>query len=326
MLEKVGAAGQLERIFYILPRAALEGGASLDELSEALAVTAGQVVKDLTQVTARAYYQPAGGDSLLLEIEGDRVSLFSPHAFHRPVRLSMPEAVCLGLALRGRTAGRWGADLDDASLNLLHRLESTLSVIPTEDALTRIEAADLRPDPAGIREALALALEYRESCSIRYMRPGADAAEDRIVRPYALVQGEGAWYLLAWCQVAGDVRTFRVDRVLEAKPTGESYRIPADFDPEAYIQGGRVFRADRCLEVEVRYSPAVARWIAEREGADPAPDGSLTVTYQVADPHWIVGQVLRYGPDAEVLGPEEVREWVRGAAEAMATHPAKGTS
>ncbi|MGW8268045.1 MAG: hypothetical protein ACWGSQ_16880, partial [Longimicrobiales bacterium] len=130
MPEAMGAAGQLERILYILPRAAREGGVGLDELSRSLGVGADAVLKDLTQVTQRAYYQPAGSVDLLLEIDGDRVSLLTPGAFHRPVRLSMPEAVCLVLALRGRLAGRWGnppdAEMEPTALRFLERLETTL--------------------------------------------------------------------------------------------------------------------------------------------------------------------------------------------------------
>ena len=317
MPEVVGAAGQLERILYILPRAARDGGVGLDELSRSLGVGAKVVLKDLTQVTQRAYYQPPGSDDLLLEIEAGQVSLFTSGAFHRPVRLSMPEAVCLVLALRGRLAGRWGnppqAEMEATALRFLQCLETTLSTIPTEDVLARIEAADLRPDPAGIREILALALESREEISLQYLKPGAEAPEDRTVRPYALVHGEGQWYLLAWCGRAEEVHAFRLDRILDAEPTGERFPAPEDFDPEAHIQGGRVFRADRKMDVKVRYSPTVARWIAEKEGLEPASDGSVTVTYPVADPHWIVRHVLQYGPEAEVLEPEEAREWVRGA-------------
>ena len=134
-------------------------------------------------------------------------------------------------------------------------LETTLSAIPTEEALARIEAADLRPDPAGIREVLSLALEDREECRIQYLKPGEDAPENRTVRPYAMVHGEGQWYLLAWCILSEGVRTFRMDRVLEAEPTGERFPAPEGFDPEAHIQGGRVFLADQKMEVKVRYSP-----------------------------------------------------------------------
>jgi len=321
MPEAVGAAGQLERILYILPRAAREGGVGLGELSRSLGVGAKVVLKDLTQVTQRAYYQPAGSVDLLLEIEGDRVSLFTPGAFHRPVCLSMPEAVCLVLALRGRQAGRWGnlpdAEMEATALRFLKRLETTLSTIPTEDVLARIEAADLRPDPAGIREILSLALESREECRIQYLKPGDGAPEDRTVRPYALAHGEGCWYLLAWCSLSVGVRAFRLDRVLNAEPTGDRFPAPEDFDPEAHIQGGRVFRADRKMEVKVRYSPVVARWIVEKEGLETASDGSVTVTYPVADPHWIVRHVLQYGAEAEVLEPAEVKGWLRGAVDTI---------
>jgi len=322
MPELVGAAAQLERIFYILPKAAQEGGATLEELSESLGVEANVVLKDLTQITARAYYQPAGSDDLLLEIEGDRVSLWTPAAFDRPVRLSMSEAVCLGLALRGRLAGRWGnrldAEMEPATLRFLQCLETTLSTVPTEEVLARIEAADLRPDPTGIREILSLALEGREECRIQYLKLGDEAPEDRTVRPYAMVHAEGCWYLLAYCLLSEEVRTFRLDRVLDAQPTGERFPAPENFDPESHIQGGRVFRADQKMDVRVRYSPAVARWIAEKEVGEASDDGALTVTYQVADPHWIVRHVLQYGAEAEVLEPEEVRGWVRGVVVGMA--------
>jgi proteasome accessory factor C len=329
MPEAVGAAAQLERIFYILPRAAREGGATLEALSNSLGVGADVLLKDLTQVTHRAFYHPAGSEDLFLEIEGDRVSLLTPGAFDRPVRLSMPEAVCLGLALRGRLAGRWGnptgAEMEPATLRFLKCLETTLSTIPTEDVLARIEAADLRPDPAGIREILSLALEGREECRIQYLKLGDQAPEDRTVKPYAMVHGEGCWYLLAHCPLSGEVRTFRLDRVLDAQPTGERFPAPENFNPETHIQGGRVFRADQEMDVKVRYSPDVARWIAEKEAAEPSADGSLTVTYQVADPHWIVRHVLQYGPDTEVLEPEEVRKWVRGVVEAMEVADARHT-
>jgi predicted DNA-binding transcriptional regulator YafY len=60
--------------------------------------------------------------------------------------------------------------------------------------------------------------------------------------------------------------------------------------------------------MRVRYSPRVARWIAEREGVAVEADGSLTLDHPLADVQWGVRHVLQYGPDAEVLEPPEVRE------------------
>ena len=46
----------------------------------------------------------------------------------------------------------------------------------------------------------------------------------------------------------------------------------------------------------------------------------------VVDPHWIVGHVLQYGADAEVLGPEEARGWVRGGMKALNPHNYPGSN
>ena len=68
----------------------------------------------------------------------------------------------------------------------------------------------------------------------------------------------------------------------------------------------------------MRYSPRIARWIAEREGKPLAEDGSLTLDHPLADTDWAVRHVLQYGPDATVVEPMEVREAVVRRLEAMA--------
>jgi predicted DNA-binding transcriptional regulator YafY len=59
--------------------------------------------------------------------------------------------------------------------------------------------------------------------------------------------------------------------------------------------------------MKVKYSPRIARWIAEREGVSPDPDGSLTLEHPLADADWGLRHVLQYGPDAEVLEPLDLR-------------------
>jgi hypothetical protein len=56
--------------------------------------------------------------------------------------------------------------------------------------------------------------------------------------------------------------------------------------------------------MKVKYSPKIARWIAEREGVELDADGSLTIEHPLADQEWGVRHVLQYGPDASC--------WTRG--------------
>jgi proteasome accessory factor C len=69
--------------------------------------------------------------------------------------------------------------------------------------------------------------------------------------------------------------------------------------------------------VTIRYSPAIARWIAEREGRELEAGGGLTLELPCADAEWAVRHVLQYGPDAEVLAPAEIRMAVRQRLDAM---------
>jgi predicted DNA-binding transcriptional regulator YafY len=67
----------------------------------------------------------------------------------------------------------------------------------------------------------------------------------------------------------------------------------------------------------VRYSPRIARWVAEREGVAAAEDGRLTLEHPVADESWAVRHVLQYGPDAEVVEPAELRAAIVKRLETM---------
>ena len=94
-------------------------------------------------------------------------------------------------------------------------------------------------------------------------------------------------------------------------PADQGFSVPDSFSPEQYLADGKAFYAEQAETLRVRYGPAVARWIAEREGRAVDPDGSVTIEHPLADAEWAVRHVLQYGPDAEVLEPESVREEIR---------------
>jgi predicted DNA-binding transcriptional regulator YafY len=138
-------------------------------------------------------------------------------------------------------------------------------------------------NPAGIRGTVTEALTEGVSCRIRYLKPGDDTPLNRTVPPYALAHAEGSWYLLAYCEVSEGVRIFRIDRILEAAPTGVPFEVPDDFDGGEYLDGSRVYRGGDETAVRVRYSPRIARWIAEREEGERSPDGAFMVTHRVVE-------------------------------------------
>ena len=63
----------------------------------------------------------------------------------------------------------------------------------------------------------------------------------------------------------------------------------------------------------VWYSPAVARWIAERQPVERLPDGSCVASQPYVDVRWLAAHLLRFADEARPLEPPEAVEGVRAA-------------
>ena len=313
------AGDQLDRILKILPFAARHNGASVSELAETLGVSPERVLRDVEQVVERAYYLPPeqANDTQIL-IEGDRVTVLARAcAFRRPPRLSTREALALGVGLRALALDA-PPERRDRLFALAERLERELALRSAADTEPHVALAFGPPERSEVHACLRDAARERRAVSIHYLKTGATAPEERTVHPYALIFAERWWYALAHCCTQDGVRRFRLDRVLAAEVLDQSFELPSGWDPHVHVQKGRAFIAAEPTEVRVRYGPRIARWILERElEAETLPDGGVIVSHTVADPRWIVNHVLQYGPDAEVLGPPEVRDMVAASAERM---------
>lgn len=57
----------------------------------------------------------------------------------------------------------------------------------------------------------------------------------RQVDPYGLVFHGGRWYLVAHDHRTDEIRSFRLDRIVAAKPTGADFEAPPNFDAVAHV-------------------------------------------------------------------------------------------
>jgi proteasome accessory factor C len=335
------AGAQLERILYILAAAARKGGAEVEELARALCVDAATILHDLEEATARAYHHPGGyTESFSITVQGGQVRVHAPREFRRPVRLNAAEALSLGLGLRA-LAAEAEPDRRAEILDLACRLEAGL-VAPdaappaTRDgvrvlysAAPRVAQSDVEYDAApfalvfdddGFRSVVADTIDRKRTCTMWYLKAGSLQPEQRRVAPYRLIYAEGMWYVAAHDMDRADLRFFRMDRVLDATMDQQ----PAPPEPhglDAMLRRGAPFIATDDVEVDVRYSPRIARWICERTPCAARDDGSVVVRHRVADSRWLVRHVLQYGGDAVVVNPPEARAWVVDTAARVAMAP-----
>jgi predicted DNA-binding transcriptional regulator YafY len=301
------ALDRIQRILQLIPLAARDEGIGYDELADRLGIDRNDLERHLAELTDRTYYLDAGAvEDLQILLDDDRVRIWTAGPLRRPVRLAPGEAAALDLGLRILAAEREEPELVERMRGLMERVAWTVP----DDVLDRF-AADGDPDSGDALRALIVdAARRRRRVRLLYLKPDAEAPEERSVDPYTVAYAEGRWYVVGHCPERDDVRVFRMDRVLEATPGDATFDPPADFDPADWITDGRVYSAGQEIEVVVRYSGRVAPWLLERGEGEVQEDGGVVVRHRVSDIGWIVRHVLKYGRDARVVEPEVVRRAV----------------
>lgn len=307
-----GAKAQVGRLLALVPLIRRRGEIHLDEAAQLLGVTPTQLVADLRVLIYCGWPGWLPGDLIevdlaALEPGGDgMIRISNADYLGAPLRLSRAEASALIVALR---ALRNGAD--DA---VLPTIDSALARI--EAATGSVPVASVRPGNdqlAPLRATLESALRGGRRVRIRYLVTSRDEITTRTVDPLALVGHGGVAYLDAWCLQAGDRRSFRLDRILDARVLDEQAGRH-DLPPLDLADG--IFHPSPELPLVTLRLAERARWVNEYypvESAREAGDGALEVTLRVADRAWLQRLLLRLTPHVTVLGPEEFTATYREA-------------
>ncbi|MFJ2775838.1 MULTISPECIES: helix-turn-helix transcriptional regulator [unclassified Kitasatospora] len=228
-----------------------------------------------------------------------------------------------------------GADLAAAQLKLQAALPAELAGRARHiqdrfhlDAPAWFREADPVPHLAQIAEAVWEQRPLRT----RYRRWRGEV--DRELHPLGLVLKGGIWYLVA--RAGETVRTYRISRFLavETEPDAperpDAFHRPAGFDLAAYWQESsrRLEAACHRQTARVRLSPLAQKLLPAQfgsaglralEGASQ-PDGAgwVEADLPVETESVAVGDLLRLGAEAEVLGPPGLRAAVARAVAALA--------
>ncbi|GAB3144537.1 WYL domain-containing protein [Micromonospora sonneratiae] len=178
-------------------------------------------------------------------------------------------------------------------------------------------------DPPPALSDLAEAVWQDRTVRLDYRR--GDRSVTRTVEPYGLVLKGGVWYLVG--RVGDDHRTYRVDRVLTVTPEEATFVRDETFDLAGFWadRAADFLRSMLADQITVRLSPAGMRAlrvvaeppaVAEAEAAAGEPDGQGWVTTRLPVESIDVAyhEMLRLGPEVEVLDPAELRDRMASAA------------
>lgn len=218
-----------------------------------------------------------------------------------------------------------GRDLESCYERLAELMPPAVRLRPeiVRDKITVRSLAPQRFVKEETWQAVSESMQRGVCLSIRYRHPGEPPGEPRVLRPYAIVLSGRDW--LAVAEDAGQIKTFYLSRMEEARPTDERYAIPKDFDVARFYRNtfGLYVGGEKPFRFRVRFSREVADEIREqrwhpRQTLEELPGGEVVLELPAVSIREARELVLKYGGSARVLSPPELVADLREQADALA--------
>lgn len=246
-----------------------------------------------------------------------------------PLMLTDEEALAVLLGLvAGRRAGLVTTSVaaaESAAAKLQRVLPEALG--RRLDALLQTAEFTLRPRPAiapetGVLLLLAEAARDRRPVAISYAASDGRRTE-RTVHPYGIVAHSGRWYVTGADSASGQIRTFRLDRILSSEMLASTFDIPKGFDPAAQVLSGIAetpYRHEISLRVQGPAEQVQAQFPAGIATVSDLTDaaGWVRVQMRAERLNWVPGVLAGLSLPFIIERPDSLRDLVRSLAEQLA--------
>jgi predicted DNA-binding transcriptional regulator YafY len=254
-----------------------------------------------------------------------------------PLMLSDEEALAVLLGLvAGRRAGLMtatGTASETAAAKirrvLPEHLARQLDTVLENLAFTQPPGQVATPDTA-VLLAIADAVRHHRPVSIRYTdRDGRRS--DRTLHPYGIVSHSGRWYVTGADPGIGENRTFRLDRITDARTLPGSFDAPAGPDPAQRVLSGFAtapYRHEVTLrihgtveQIHARLPASIASMaeLAPQAGQDPATERWLHVELRAERLDWLPAVLASLDRPFIIERPDELRDLVIALADRLAS-------
>lgn len=196
--------------------------------------------------------------------------------------------------------------------------DSTTPKLAKTELTKRIRIMDMgaRKIETGHFRQLLHALLNRNQIRMLYHGRSRDETSERVVSPQRLIRYRGNWYLDTWCHMREDMRHFAVDRI---HPIGTldtpAREIPDEVLDQHFASAYGIFSGDPKATAVLRFNADAARWVADeqwhpQQQSQIHRDGSVEMRIPYGVNRELIMDILRYGPDVEVLEPIGLRDRV----------------
>lgn len=203
--------------------------------------------------------------------------------------------------------------------------EAVMAALDTKDGIDISATQNDGPSAVG-NMALAITAR-RKGRQLRgiYHTPDRDEVNERVLHPYAVTFRGNAHYLVAFCEMREEERTFRLDRFEYLEILPQWAEIPEDYDIDEHFSGAWEVTSGRRETVRIRVRGKTARrmrnsTIHESQQMVRMDDDTLEITFCVAITDELRSWILSLGPDATVLEPAILKEEIATMIDQMSAN------
>jgi proteasome accessory factor C len=287
-------ANDLELLIKLLPWLVANNGAPLSDVAKHFEISEKHALELIGQLVVTGPSQAGGG---LVDIDfedSDSIYVSDAKALDRPVKLSEFEAATL---LGGLHYLEQFPSLVDANVvtGLIQKIQQAL---PNVDSPINVMTA---PISDSINSVVSQALDTQFAIEIKYAGTTKEDLSTRVIDPLKTYSQDDFVYLKSWCRNSQAWRSFRMDRILEAKVTDQPIDIPPHDEP---LEAKREYLA--AIELDKAYYGQLDQVdiVSFKEYMWHA----VEVELRVYSRDWLVSMILASGGRVKAVRPPDLIE------------------
>jgi predicted DNA-binding transcriptional regulator YafY len=291
---------RLIRLVYVLYQN--PQGLSVEEVSKKCDVCLRTAYRDMEAVDLEMGFQLWQKGKIRGLVEGQ---------FLPPISLSPVEA--LNIFLAARLLLHYTHQYDPNIASIFSKLASIVSPNLRQSLQETLDWMQKQPrDDAYLKKMYILAECWikRRQATITYRSYNKDKALERLIDPYFIepVAAGHASYVVAFCHLTNEIRTFKIGRIESIVATAQEYVIPPEFNANKHFQPSWGIVSGEPQIVRLKFNQELARVIQETQWhpsqkLELKKDGSLIMTLNVVDSWDFRSWILGWGERVQVLQP-----------------------
>ena len=218
----------------------------------------------------------------------------------------------------GAVAMKIRSVLPESVRDYIDRLQERTVLAPFNETQGRGGATG---DEQGLWFDLSEAIARQRKVKMTYYVASRDEETVREADPLGLVYYSDHWNLIAYDHLRADVRNFRLDQIKKLRTRFDTFEPPEGFDLREHLRERG--QSPENIRMTVRFRNRAWRWARTQVPADVDQElaemgGWTRVTFEFENVPYVAKWLLRYGTDAEVVEPSDLRDEVIRQATAVA--------